>query len=255
MGGKHVIALSGGKDSTAMALRMRELWPDLDVEYICTPTGDELDDMEAHWTYLEGVLDSPLIRLQNDDRDTLATLIDNFNALPNNRMRWCTRILKIEPCIEYMERNSPAILYVGLRADEPPDMRQGGVYDDIEGVTQRFPMREWGWTIDDVWRYLKEKDVNIPRRTDCARCYHQRLGEWWNLWKDYPDKYQSAIDDEEKTSRFRGKQMTFRNPSRDQWPTSLYDLREAFKEGRTPGGAEVTKDMFGGVGMCRVCSL
>jgi hypothetical protein len=116
-------------------------------------------------------------------------------------------------------------------------------------------MREWGWTIDDVWQYLKVKDISIPRRTDCARCYHQRLGEWWNLWKDTPEIFEDAVQDEKRVSDARGRNHTFRNKARDQWPTSLYELREAFKEGRIPGGSDVNIDMFGDGGMCRVCSL
>ena len=38
---KHIIALSGGKDSTALALRLAEVEP-REYEYVFTPTGDEL---------------------------------------------------------------------------------------------------------------------------------------------------------------------------------------------------------------------
>ena len=37
----HVVGLSGGKDSTALALRLAETSPQ-DYVYLCTPTGDEL---------------------------------------------------------------------------------------------------------------------------------------------------------------------------------------------------------------------
>jgi predicted PP-loop superfamily ATPase len=35
---KHVVAISGGKDSTALALRLRELNPDVDYTYVCKQT-------------------------------------------------------------------------------------------------------------------------------------------------------------------------------------------------------------------------
>ena len=50
----HVVALSGGKDSTALALRLAEVEP-REYVYLCTPTGRELPEMEAHWTRLEGL--------------------------------------------------------------------------------------------------------------------------------------------------------------------------------------------------------
>jgi predicted PP-loop superfamily ATPase len=49
----HIVALSGGKDSTAMALRLRELHPDVPYRFIITPTGNELPTMDAHWAKLD----------------------------------------------------------------------------------------------------------------------------------------------------------------------------------------------------------
>ena len=59
-GRAHVVGLSGGKDSTAMALRLVELNPTTPYTFICTPTGDELPEMEAHWKLCEGLLGQPL---------------------------------------------------------------------------------------------------------------------------------------------------------------------------------------------------
>jgi 3'-phosphoadenosine 5'-phosphosulfate sulfotransferase (PAPS reductase)/FAD synthetase len=52
---RHIVGLSGGKDSTAMALRLAEVEP-RDYEFICTPTGNELPQMLAHWAKLEALL-------------------------------------------------------------------------------------------------------------------------------------------------------------------------------------------------------
>ena len=173
----HVIALSGGKDSTALALRMAEVWPDLKVTYFCTPTGDELPEMQAHWCHLEELLGQPIVKVTGT---TLSELITLFKMLPNGRARWCTRMLKIQPCLAYLHGLTDPVLYVGLRADE--EARQGLFAADI---TTRFPLREWGWSLGDVQCYLKERGVTVPARTDCARCYAQRLGEWHTLWKNY----------------------------------------------------------------------
>lgn len=112
---KHVVALSGGKDSTAMALRLAEVEP-RDYIYVCTPTGDELPEMFAHWRKLSKLLGKPLLPITADT--TLQGLIERQKALPNWRQRWCTRMLKIEPYEAWLVKNAPAISYVGLRADE-----------------------------------------------------------------------------------------------------------------------------------------
>ncbi len=250
---RHFVALSGGKDSTALVLRLAEINPGIDFEPICTPTGNELPEMFAHWRYLEGLIGKKILQVKSEH--TLESLIDYYSALPNDRMRWCTRILKIEPTLEFLEKHSPCIFYVGLRYDEPEAVRGGGVYDDIDGVEQVFPLREWGWREKDVWDYLQKRGVNIPRRTDCDVCYHQRLGEWYNLWKDNPERFESGIQMEARVSKSRGRPHTLRNSARDTWPASLAELGEEFKRGRIPAGADVNIDLFGGGGICRVCTM
>lgn len=94
-----VVALSGGKDSTAMALRLAEVEPD-DYTYVCTPTGNEPDEMFAHWRLLGEMLGKRIIPIVH--RSGLSGLIKEQNALPNWRQRWCTRMLKIEPYAEWL---------------------------------------------------------------------------------------------------------------------------------------------------------
>lgn len=50
---RRVVGVSGRKDSVALALRLAEVEPDTDWEYLITPTGDELEPMIKHWENLE----------------------------------------------------------------------------------------------------------------------------------------------------------------------------------------------------------
>lgn len=239
----HVVSLSGGKDSTALALRLAEVEP-RDYTYICTPTGDELPSMIEHWENLECMLRKPLIRLGMGL--TLNELIEREKTIPNWKTRYCTRILKIQPCQDWINsRREKVILYVGLRADE--EGREGGDYSRCE---VRFPFREWDWGIRNVLDYLKARNVKVPPRTDCARCFFQKTYEWWKLWQWHPSIYQSAVDQEMKYGH------TFRSAQRDTWPASLAGMRLEFMRGRVPVNAYRREDPFGfSANKCRVCSL
>lgn len=235
-----VVALSGGKDSTAMALRLAEIEP-REYVHVCTPTGNEPPEMFEHWRRLGELLGKPIIPVMGG---TLKGLIEKQNALPNWRQRWCTRMLKIEPYAAFLTRHLPCTSYVGLRADEPD--REGGDYLDIPGVTMDFPMRRWGWGIADVRGYLRERGITIPKRTDCLLCFFQRLIEWYEFWRDH------------RTAWFEGERMeavtghTFRSPGRDTWPASMEGLRLRFEAGDIPKDTrrDLLKEM-----QCRVCRL
>jgi len=232
---KHVVGLSGGKDSTALALWLVENEP-REYEFICNETGNELPDMQAHWDRLERVLGQPLKRVRHSV--DLLQLCEDMQMLPNFRMRWCTRIMKIEPTIAYMESlPEGSTLYVGLRADE--EVRRGIFGEDL---SVRFPLREQGWTEADVWRYLAKMGVTIPARTDCALCPYQRLEEWKALWENHPDKWAEGVALEKKIGH------TFRSDGRDTWPAAMEDLGREFASGRP-----LRKSSRGTT--CRVCSL
>lgn len=248
---KHIGFISGGKDSSAMVLRLQEMHPEIDFDFVITPTGDELPPMKAHWARLEKLLGKRLIVLRDEEHPTIYDLIDHFKALPNWRQRWCTRILKIELAEKYVyELDEAAILYVGLRHDE--EKRAGNVnYPIPQGdlfapdIKQVYPLREWEWGLKEVVAYLDKRDVCIPRRTDCAMCFFQGLGEWWLLNEEYPDIYQKLIELEDRIGH------TLIGPNKNQnWPHRLEDLREEFRSGRKPLTVERYKK-----GMCRVCTM
>lgn len=246
---KNILAFSGGKDSTCLALLMAE--EQLDFELFFTPTFDELPECVDHIARIKEMTGRPLV--VRTAGFTLAELIESQNALPNSQMRWCTRILKILPCKAYLLENPGSTLLVGLRADEE---EREGMWGEF--ASYRYPLREKGWGEQEVWAYLDARGVTVPDRTDCGVCYDQRLGEWWRLWKEHPDRWARGEAMEEATGH------TFRSDTRDTWPASLKDLRERFEKGDVPTRGEgriITLPLFGTYDTapqrkrCRVCSL
>jgi len=235
----EIVALSMGKDSCAMALLLEEKEPNPDRRFLYTPTGNELPEMQEHIERMRKLLGAH--RLIQRKPIGLVELIDEQECLPNYRMRFCTRIIKIEPCIEYLRHFHNPTLCVGLRADEP--LREG-LYDEY--VQNRYPLREYGFSVKDVYDYLKHWGVEVPERTDCAFCYYQRLIDWQRLWQRYPALYNEAVGLEERIG------YTFRSPSKDKHPTSLAELRVEFERGWIPPHRKKLTEARGG---CRVCSM
>lgn len=241
----HIVPVSGGKDSTCLALALLEREP-RPYNYVFTPTGDELPAMDAHMENLERMLGRSIIRLTNG---TLASQIVANRMLPNFRARWCTRLLKLRPFGKFYTEHAPVACYVGIRDDEDEreGTRPGGDSAAVGAdVRQVFPFQHWGWGIDEVWEFLDKRGVDIPERTDCARCPYQKLGEWYNLWVNHPEIYADAQLDEELYAH------TFRSPGRDSWPASLAELRDRFERGDIPERS--LRMMENRRDMCSVCS-
>jgi len=236
MAPKHVVGLSGGKDSTAMALRLMLDEP-RDYEFICNATGNELPEVGRHLSMLADLFGKPIQRVGY--RTDLYGLIDEISMLPSHHSRFCTRVLKIEPTIAYFETLPPgSTLYVGLRADE--EVRRGLYGEDI---AVDFPMRRWGWGLGDVLAYLREWGIVVPERTDCAVCPYQRVGDWHRLWLHHPDEWARGEACEARHGH------TFRSPGRDTWPASMRELAAEFARGR-----KVRPYVRKGEA-CRVCTL
>lgn len=235
---KHIGAISGGKDSVAMAVLLAETRPDIEFTWVCTPTGNEAPEWFAHMRKLRDLI-GPITPIMYPGG--LGALIKQWNALPNWRQRWCTRVLKIEPFAAYLMQNSPAKFYVGLRADE--EMREGGDYKAVPNVEMIFPLREANMDLTAVRKFIADRGIIIPRRTDCMLCFFQRLIEWYELWRDNLAAYLEGEAWEAMTG------YTFRSPRRDTQPTSLKELRAKFETGWIPKDTrDPIKEM-----QCRVC--
>lgn len=264
----HIVFLSGGKDSTALAFRLKEIEP-RPYMYVCTPTGDELPEMFAHWRYVSERLGAPIIPIMAETG--LKGICEAEGMLPNRRARFCTRKLKLKPAALFLGASAPCVSYVGLRADE--DMREGAQHGgdylpkNFEGVIQDYPFQRWGWSLKNVLAYLDLIKINVPDRTDCARCFYQTIGEWFKLWRDHLEIFLDAEKQEQDLGHsFRmpvfkdGKPVlstmaghTFQACHRDSWPAFLADMRILFERGLAPKHANQI-DMFRR-NMCRTCTL
>lgn len=241
---RQIVAFSGGKDSSAMALRLAELGEEF--ELLFTPTGDELPELYEHLELMSKRLGKEYITPKGP---TLYGLIESQGMLPSDHSRWCTRMIKILPCIEFLKQNKGSSLLVGLRADEETRL---GLYGDH--ATYRYPLREWGWDESTVRGYLDALGIKIPARTDCALCPYQRIGEWYRLWK-YNHKafcrgimYEAMTDHTIRTP----KTATIRKDGSRKWAISLLELASQFEAGKKPETLDSNDEEKRA---CRVCSL
>jgi PP-loop superfamily ATP-utilizing enzyme len=195
---RHVLGISGGKDSAALAIYMSQNQPEIDVEYFFTDTGKELPEVYQFLNRLEGCLNQPILRL-DPDRDFDFWLRQYKSFLPSPKTRWCTRQLKIRPFENwvrpFLAAGDTVVSYVAIRADE--DYREG--YSSThQNLKVRLPFREAGIDKAGVLEILDAAGVGLPdyyrwrSRSGCTFCFYQQKIEWVRLIDEHPEAFEDA---------------------------------------------------------------
>ncbi|GEM_PF-449274 len=206
---RHVVALSGGKDSAALAVYLKHKHPDLDVEYVFTDTGCELPETYEYLDRIRAVLniDITVIKPEKgwDDYWTLVKVKETpygiFPYLPSPQQRWCTEVLKLQPYEQWVAKTFTDCIvhsYVGIRADEAADRK--GMVTRNPLLETRFPFIEDGLALKDIERLLTDSGLGLPsyyswrKRSGCYFCFYQSKREWLGLWRHHPDLYYRAME-------------------------------------------------------------
>lgn len=195
---KHVLGLSGGRDSAALAIYMRQQHPELDIEYFFTDTGKELPEVYEFLGRLEGFLGQPITRL-NPDRDFDFWLKQYNDFLPSPQTRWCTRQLKIRPFEQwirpFLNAGTKVYSYIAIRADE--QYREGHTSTNDNLIT-RLPFKQAGVRKADVLEILDDSGLGLPKyyewrtRSGCTFCFFQQKIEWVRLKERHPEAFEEA---------------------------------------------------------------
>lgn len=194
---RHILSLSGGKDSTALALYMRERVPKM--EYVFCDTEKELQETYQYLEKLEAYVGCKIKRITPDiSFDDLLEKRGNF--LPSPQIRWCTENLKIKPFEKFIG-DDPVIMYIGIRADE---LHRKGYISTKPNIQPRFPFVEDGLKLQDIIRILEDSQLGLPEyykwrsRSGCYFCFFQQRREWVGLLETHPDLFQKAMKYERK---------------------------------------------------------
>ena len=200
---RNICGISGGKDSSALAVYMRDKVPDM--EYFFCDTGAELPETYKYLAKLEVVLGKKIARL-NSKRG-----FDHYfeifrGTLPSPQMRWCTSLLKIKPLEDWIGEEE-ATSYVAIRSDES---NRKGYISTKPNIRTVFPFVDDDVDHAGVIRILEDAGINLPEyyewrtRSGCYFCFFQRKAEWVGLADRHPDLFKRAVAIEQKILKDAG---------------------------------------------------
>jgi hypothetical protein len=235
---KHVLGISGGKDSAALAIYMAQKYPELEIDYFFTDTGEELPEVYEFLTRLEGHLGKPITRL-NPHRDFKFWLREFNHFLPSAQTRWCTIKLKLEPfrnwVNQWLKAGDTVYSYVAIRADE--DYREG--YSSTHpNLKIKLPFREDGIDKEGVFDILDASGIGFPKyyewrsRSGCTFCFFQQKIEWVRLKRIHPEAFEAAKN-LEKTAEKNGSPFTWTHGeplTKLEMPERVKQIEEDFEK-------------------------
>ncbi len=155
---RHVLGISGGKDSAALAIYMKSLYPKLNIEFYSCDTGKELDETYQLVNNLEvflGIKINLLKAAENSSEDPFDHFLKMYGGyLPSSNSRWCTKKLKLEPFEKYVG-SDPVVSYVGIRGDEDRE----GYISTKKNIQSIFPFRKNIWSEDVIAKMLSNQNL------------------------------------------------------------------------------------------------
>lgn len=259
----YIVAnFSGGKDSTAMVLRMIELGEHID-EVVCCDTYKEFPAMYRHIDRVKRVVEDAGIKftILRAEKDFDYYMFEHVPAKRNNKKladqdgwgwptcwtRWCTQLLKKQVVNDYLRqlRKSQSVVQcLGLAADEGYRFERKNNQDP----THRHPLVEWGWTEADCLKYCYDHGYDweglyeIFSRVSCWCCPLKSLGEYKKLRQHFPELWEELRDMDIRARnqflpRYSVEELEIRFQLEDEW-----EAQGLVPNGRTKAFREASKE-------------
>jgi len=223
----NIVSFSGGKDSSAMLLRLLELGSTVD-KIVFADSGYEFPEVYEYLARMEKHIDRKIEFIYSKQsfdhwrkgKITRGKLKGKIRGFPMvvNPCYW-SRESKVQPLERALKEADE--VYIGIAYDEKHRC-------SIRDNNLRYPLVEWKWTEQDCVDYLNEKGMLNPiyvnfKRTGCWLCPKQNKGSLYVLWKQYPDLWSRLKELEKENFEDTGRYI-FKNQQ-------MSVLEEEFKNG------------------------
>lgn len=212
---KYVVSFSGGKDSTAMLLRLLEEGRPVDDIVFCDTTA-EFPQMYEHIAQVEKYIGRKItiLRPEHDfeymmleyEKKKGKSKGQKGYGWPNRRARWCTSYFKREQINRYLGKiKNDVAQYIGVAADEI--IR---THNNKDGRTLIYPLVEWGMTERDCLQYCYDRGFTWGglyekfNRLSCYLCPMKSLNELRIIRRDFPELWKHMMELDERSIKITG---------------------------------------------------
>lgn len=191
---KRILSFSGGKDSTALLIRLHELDQPPDEVVFCD-NGLEYPEVYQHIRAVEKFVGQEIKRVKPEHDWDYYFYKPITSGKYKGRIRgfpfvitpyWASRALKLRVLQKFQKREDTVLL--GITYDEKHRIQK----DPTMKTNSEYPLIKWKWTEKSALNTSKKKNIIPPlynkfKRTGCWLCPKQSMKSLFILHRDYPD--------------------------------------------------------------------
>lgn len=237
------ISFSGGVESSAMCVLYGNK-----ADAIFADTGYEHQALYKRLDVVEKAVQKfhnnnfKIIRIKNDKEKSLPEYIKKSKTYPSFKMRFCTRMFKIEPIDNFLKQFESSELMIGLNSEEAS--KRIGNLGKVKTVNYVYPLVEAGLNRTMCESILEKLDLlpNFPAymsRGGCIGCFYKSKKEYEAMIRLNPAEYDQVMNLEEeiqdRRERFYSLKDTISQGLRQykkeiEQQTTFFDFKEIYEQ-------------------------
>lgn len=208
----HIVAFGGGVDSTAMVIGLVNNKEPIDL-ILFADTGGERPHTYDHierfskWLSSKGYPEVVVVKrvTKDGELETLEEECHRRKCLPSIAygFKSCSQKHKIAPQDKYLNSWQPAkdawaqglkcVKYIGYDANESHRAENAAKRHDPK-YAYRYPLIEWDWDREECLEIIHQAGLTNVGKSACFFCPSSKPKEIVDLYLQYPDLLQRALD-------------------------------------------------------------
>ena len=210
----NIVSFGGGINSTAMIIGMHQRGIPIDLILFADPGAEQPHTYEFIQTFNGWLKDHSLPEIvpvfyvdKDGNRLTLEQECLRSCSLPSIAYGWrkCSEKHKIRPQNKYCSQDPrcQAIWkaggrvhkYIGYDAGEKRRVLHAAPIDAADKKYEKhYPLFDWGWTRQNCAEVIIRAGLPIPGKSSCFFCPSMKKKEIEDLWTEYPELFNRAIE-------------------------------------------------------------